>query len=162
MPGDVLQPACVPDARPSPKVVHPPSMTMPLNIHVQTSALRYTYTPSQLSYIMSRQTIAAHYARLLTRWPQDVLRPEKSFTKIFQPRVQTPPAPCRDEEKEVNAAYLLLDNAFTKQFRLQQRLLKPDSNPEHYTALKQELEELPHRTWFGNLKRRLTNMVRLK
>lgn len=130
----------------------------------RTSCLaRYISTPliSPLPLTTS-QTIAAHYARLLTRWPQDVLRPEKSFTKIFQPRVQTPPAPCRDEEKEVNAAYLLLDNAFTKQFRLQQRLLKPDSNPEHYTALKQELEELPHRTWFGNLKRRLTNMVRLK
>ncbi|EME39828.1 hypothetical protein DOTSEDRAFT_74663 [Dothistroma septosporum NZE10] len=111
---------------------------------------------------MSRQTIAAHYSRLLSRWPQDILRPEKSFTKILQTRAQSPPVPYRDEEKEVNAAYLLLDNAFTKQFRLQERLLKPDSNPQHYTALKQELEELPNRTWMGNIMKRLQNMVRLK
>ncbi|KAK4497071.1 hypothetical protein PRZ48_011520 [Zasmidium cellare] len=112
---------------------------------------------------MSRQTIAAHYARILARWPKDILRPERTFEqKVLEPRVQNPPVPYRPEEKEVNAAYLLLDNTFSKQFPLQEKLLKPASNPEFYTNLKKELEELPNRSWLSRFAKRLQNMVRLK
>ena len=108
------------------------------------------------------QVIAAHYARLLARWPKDILRPERTFDKVLEKRVQHPPVPYRAEDKEVNAGYLLLDNAFSKQFPLQEKLLKPASNPEYYTNLKTELEELPNRSWMGNFVKRLQNMVRLK
>ncbi|CAK4034882.1 Hypothetical predicted protein [Lecanosticta acicola] len=109
---------------------------------------------------MSRQRIAAHYSRLLARWPKDQLRPEKQFSSILQQRTQKPPVPYRDEEKEVNSAYLLLDNAITKQFPLQEKLLRPASNPEHYEALKRELEELPNRSWLQNFTNRMKRMVR--
>lgn len=40
--------------------------------------------------------------------------------------------------------------------------MKPASNPEHYAALKRELEELPSRGWMENMWRRLKGMVRLR
>lgn len=112
--------------------------------------------------LIKPQRVAAHYARLLARFPQDTLRPEKQFSSILKQRIEKPPVPYRDEEKEVNAAYLLLDNAITQQFPLQQKLLRPASNPEHYETLKKELTELPNRTWLQNVVKRLKNMVRFQ
>ena len=66
------------------------------------------------------------------------------------------------ESREVNAAYLLIDNAFTKQYPLSEAMMKPASSPGHYTDLARELDEAPDRTWLGNLKKRLSNMVRLR
>jgi cytochrome b pre-mRNA-processing protein 6 len=73
------------------------------------------------------QQIISHYTRLLARWPKDVLRPEKTFQQlVLEPRLQAAPsaAPAgvtsevitsgastnyiRNENNEVNAAYLLL------------------------------------------------------
>lgn len=76
--------------------------------------------------------------------------------------MQNPPVPFRPEEKEVNAAYLLLDNTFSKQFPLQDRLLRPESNPNYYVDLKKELLEAPNRSWFESFVKRMKNMVRMK
>lgn len=125
----------------------------------QVIQLSRLYINSQL---INPQRVAAHYARLLARFPQDTLRPEKQFSSILKQRIEKPPVPYRDEEREVNAAYLLLDNAITQQFPLQQKLLRPASNPEHYETLKKELAELPNRTWLQNVVKRLKNMVRFQ
>ncbi|KAM0716975.1 hypothetical protein Q7P37_006827 [Cladosporium fusiforme] len=108
---------------------------------------------------MSRQQISQHYSRLLTRWPIDRLRPaERHFQRLLQQRIQAAPAGPRDESREVNAAYLLLDNALHKRHRLSDSIMHPTSNPDHYTALAKELEEAPDRTWFGNWKKRMQNL----
>ncbi|KAK0908586.1 hypothetical protein LTR91_022919 [Friedmanniomyces endolithicus] len=109
---------------------------------------------------MSRQFIQ-HYTRILNRWPVDLLRPEeRSFQHLLRQRIKSPPTDSAVAEKEVNAAYLLLDNTYTKQFPLPESLMKPASNPSHYTDLARELDEAPSRTWFGNFAKRLKNMVR--
>lgn len=93
----------------------------------------------------------------------DRLRPEEQqFQRLLKNRIRAAPTPSRDETKEVNAAYLLLDNAFTKRYPVSTRLMEPESNPNHYKALAKELDELPDRTWFGNLAKRLQNMVRFR
>ncbi|KAF1824801.1 uncharacterized protein K489DRAFT_407551 [Dissoconium aciculare CBS 342.82] len=111
---------------------------------------------------MSRVQIAANYTRILAQWPKDVLRPETNFSKVLEKRVQTPPIPFRDEEKEIKAAQLLLGNRFSNQTKLPQSLLRPYSNPQHYDVLKRELEEMPNRTWLQNFLKRLQNMVRFQ
>lgn len=127
------------------------------------------------------QQIVSHYTRLLARWPKDVLRPEKTFQQlVLEPRLQAAPsaAPAgvtseaitsgastnytRNENNEVNAAYLLLENSFSKQFPPGQRVMEPASNPEHYKNLERELQELPNRSVFGNFVQRLKSMVRFK
>ena len=41
-------------------------------------------------------------------------------------------------------------------------MMNPKSMPEHYSNLAREIEEAPDRSWFANLKKRLSNMVRLE
>ncbi|KAK3072706.1 hypothetical protein LTR53_006327 [Teratosphaeriaceae sp. CCFEE 6253] len=109
---------------------------------------------------MSRPAqLTQHYTRLLTRWPVDRLRPdERSFQHLLRQRIQTPPTAVAAAEKEVNAAYLLLDNTYTKQYPLPSSLMEPASNPTMYVDLKRELVEAPDRTWWGNFKKRITGM----
>ena len=114
------------------------------------------------SLLTAIQQIALHLSRLLARWPQDILRPENNFQNVLRQRIQKPPIPFRDEEKEVNAAYLLSDNTFRKQYPLPKSLMEPASNTSHYTHLQKELEEVPNRTWLGNWMKRLQHMVRFK
>ncbi|KAM3422285.1 hypothetical protein BST61_g2644 [Cercospora zeina] len=131
---------------------------------------------------MSRQQIISQYTRLLARWPKDMLRPEKIFQQlVLEPRISkapsSPPAGVtseaitspssqstylRNESSEVTAANLLLENSFSKQFPPGQRVMEPASNPQHYEILKRELEELPSRSVFGNLVKRLKGMVRFR
>ncbi len=40
--------------------------------------------------------------------------------------------------------------------------MKPQSDPQHYEALAREIEEVPDRTFWGRLKKRLGGMVRMK
>lgn len=40
------------------------------------------------------------------------------------------------------------------------RLMKPRSNPTHYTDLIKELEEAPNRSWFGRMTKRLGGLIR--
>ncbi|KAI6864399.1 hypothetical protein KC338_g5441 [Hortaea werneckii] len=112
---------------------------------------------------MSRQQITNHYARLLTYWPLDRLRPqERHFQNLLRSRVQSGPPSHIDGNAEANAAYLLMDNAFAKQYRLSENVMKPASNPTHYIDLERELAEAPDRTRFGNFVNRIKNMVRFK
>lgn len=110
---------------------------------------------------MSRLKTAQHYSRLLRLWPTDVLRPERTFQKqILTPRLTAAPSPSRNEEAEINAAYLLLENNISKQYPLSERILRPASNPDFYTNLERELEEAPRQTWLGDKIKWLKNMVR--
>lgn len=99
------------------------------------TALKSLYTPKNT---MSRAEVSKHYARLLSRWPTDRLRPEVQFRNLLRARIAAAPAikqsseqneaqalpysgvkhSKRDELKEVNAAYLLLDDTFAKQVGL--------------------------------------------
>ena len=109
------------------------------------------------------QQIAQQYSRLLNRWPVDRLRPaERHFQRLLQQRIQAAPAGERDESREVNAAYLLLDNSLRKRYPVSESLMHPASKPDHYTALEKELDEAPDRTWFGNWVNRMKNLVRMK
>ncbi|KAL1583227.1 hypothetical protein WHR41_07834 [Cladosporium halotolerans] len=112
---------------------------------------------------MSRQQIALHYSRLLSRWPVDRLRPaELHFQRLLQNRIQEAPAGSRDESHDVNAAYLLLDNAIRKRHPLSDSMMHPASKPDHYDALAKELDEAPDRTWFANVVKRMQNLIRFK
>ncbi|KAF2206915.1 hypothetical protein CERZMDRAFT_52154, partial [Cercospora zeae-maydis SCOH1-5] len=114
----------------------------------------------------SSQQIISHYTRLLTRWPKDILRPEKTFQQlVLEPPITSPGASSkytRNENSEINAATLLLENSFSKKFPPGQRIMEPASNPQHYEILKRELEELPNRSVFGNFVKRLKGMVRFR
>ncbi|CZT15237.1 uncharacterized protein RCC_01105 [Ramularia collo-cygni] len=110
---------------------------------------------------MSRIKTAQHYSRLLRLWPADVLRPERTFAaQVLIPRLQNAPSPARNEEAEINAAYLLLENSISKQYPLQEKLLRPASNPDFYTDLKRKLAEAPNETWWSSKMKWLKNMVR--
>lgn len=110
---------------------------------------------------MSRVKTAQHYSRLLRLWPADVLRPERTFAaQVLTPRLSAAPSPARNEEAEINAAYLLLENSISKQYPLQEKILRPASNPEFYTNLERELAEAPNQTWLGRKMKWLKNMVR--
>ena len=113
--------------------------------------------------LTQEQQITQHYSRLLIRWPVDRLRPDQPhFQDLIRKRIAAAPAGQRDESKEVNAAYLLLDNTFAKQSPLSDRIMKPASNPNHYTDLAKELEEAPDRTWLGNMMKRMSGLIRFR
>ncbi|KAL9103316.1 MAG: hypothetical protein Q9163_001622 [Psora crenata] len=123
----------------------------------------------------TRHTIYKHYQRILSSWPIDPLRPEVSFQKAIQRRVDTrlkpttalaqdstasheeaqptvPPPKALDEKDElaqVNVLYSFLENRYAKKYPLSERMMKPASNPTHYEDLVKELEEAPNRSWLG-------------
>ncbi|QIX00469.1 hypothetical protein AMS68_005986 [Peltaster fructicola] len=112
---------------------------------------------------MSRQEVVKHYARLLRSWPVDRLRQEpQTFQHLLKSRIASAPKGDHAEQSEINAAYILLDNRLKNQFSLSKQLMEPQSNPAYYTNLAKELQEIPDRSFFGNLVRRLQNMVRWK
>ena len=85
------------------------------------------------------QILSKHYQRLLNQWPVDLLRPEVSFQKVLQKRIDnslkpstapsqdnvvsnqaqaTVPTPLPFDEKgeieQVNVLYSFLENRYTK------------------------------------------------
>jgi hypothetical protein len=131
------------------------------NNHVSPG--RPTNTSSSIPFADILQQISQHYSRLLSRWPADRLRPaERHFQRLLEKRIQEAPAGQRDESREVNAAYSLLDNALRKRYPLSDSFMHPASKPEHYTALAQELDEAPDRTWFSGWIKRMKNLVRFQ
>jgi len=132
------------------------------------------------SAIMSRAIVSKHYARILSRWPVDRLRPEIAFQNVLKKRAEAGPTlqiqegntaqvttetRTRDptqELKEINALYSLLEDKYTRSYSVSQEVMHPASMPNHYTNLARELDELPDRTWFGNFFRRMKNMVRMQ
>ena len=112
---------------------------------------------------MSRSNLPQHYARLLSLWPTDRLRPELAhFQQLLRKRIAQPPPTTHDSKREINAAYLLIDNAFGKQYVLGDAMMKPRSNPGHYVDLERELAEAPDRTWWQGVVKRVRGMVRMR
>jgi len=64
------------------------------------------------------QNVAKHYARLLSRWPKDPLRPENTFHKLLSARAakanSLSDTEVNAELRNVNALYSLLDDRYKK------------------------------------------------
>ncbi|TIA25178.1 hypothetical protein D6C81_01998 [Aureobasidium pullulans] len=125
---------------------------------------------------MSRAQASKHYARILSQWPVDRLRPEISFQSVLKKRLEAAPvaqvnqantaqtqAPkARNELREINALYSLLENRYSSTYPLSNAMMHPASAPEHYTTLIKELDEVPDRTFFQRIASRFKGMVRLQ
>ncbi|KAI4737967.1 hypothetical protein E4T50_11575 [Aureobasidium sp. EXF-12298] len=124
---------------------------------------------------MSRVQASKHYARILSQWPVNRLRPELTFQTLLKKRIEAapvaqvneantaraqPPKP-RNEAQEVNALYSLLENRYATAYPLSNAMMHPASSPEHYTTLVKELDEVPDRTFFQRIASRWKNMVRM-
>lgn len=112
-----------------------------------------------------QQNVAAHYTRLIARWPVDKLRPENlHFQRLLQARLKSAndgsSGEAADLSKQANAAYLLLDNTISSRFPLSNKIMKPDSRPTLYEELDRELEEGPQRRFFAHIWKRLTATIR--
>ncbi|KAK0516983.1 hypothetical protein JMJ35_000138 [Cladonia borealis] len=122
---------------------------------------------------MAKSIIYKHYQRILTQWPVDRLRPEVSFQKIIQHRIDTqlkpPTTPPQDnvvsnqaqatiptsvpfdeqgQLEQVNVLYSLLENRYKKKYPLSEKMMRPASNPDYYDKLVKELDEAPNRSRF--------------
>jgi cytochrome b pre-mRNA-processing protein 6 len=64
------------------------------------------------------------------------------------------------ELEQANALYSLLENRYAKQFLLSGRLRAPASNPTYYDDLITEMQEAPHRSWFGAIMKRIKGSMR--
>lgn len=128
-----------------------------------------------------------HWARIIQRWPVDKVRPgHVSFQTIMRQRLDkatstpspsaaatsvkandalvSPEAPVKwDEAKELQQAsvlYALLDDRFSKKYPLPAKLRQPTSRPTYYDDLVKEMQDAPHRSWFGRLVTRLRGSLR--
>ncbi|KAI5204708.1 hypothetical protein E4T39_03457 [Aureobasidium subglaciale] len=124
---------------------------------------------------MSRAQASKHYARILSQWPVDRLRPEISFQSVLKKRLEAAPvaqanqantaqasAPKpRNEIREINALYSLLENRYSSVYRVSPKMMHPLSAPDHYTTLVKELDEVPDRTFFQRIASRFKGMIRL-
>ncbi|KAL2057693.1 hypothetical protein ABVK25_002077 [Lepraria finkii] len=134
---------------------------------------------------MAKSIICKHYQRILSQWPVDLLRPEVSFQKTIQRRIDTqlkhPTTPPQDnvvsnqtqasvqisrpfneqsELEQVNVLYSFLENRYTKIYPLSERTMKPASNPKYYDDLLKELNEAPTRSWFQSMVSRWKGFLR--
>ncbi|KAK4695366.1 cytochrome b pre-mRNA-processing protein 6, partial [Lecanoromycetidae sp. Uapishka_2] len=134
---------------------------------------------------MAKAIVQKHYLRIMNNWPADLLRPEVSFQKTIQKRIDTrlkasttptqdnvvsnqalasvPTAVPFDEKGEleqVNVLYSFLENRYTKKYPLSERMMKPVSNPEYYVNLMKELNEAPNRSWFNSVIARWKGFLR--
>lgn len=106
-----------------------------------------------------------HILRALNRWPKDALRPDVQFQEVMKKRFETPGSGSEEERlRQANALYSLLDNRYRKRYPIngESSLLKPKSNPAHYTELVKELDEAPSRTFLQKLLLRAKGVVRLQ
>ncbi|CCU75721.1 hypothetical protein BGHDH14_bgh01749 [Blumeria hordei DH14] len=131
---------------------------------------------------MSTKIAYQHYLRALSRWPNDVLRPECRFQDVLRRRIDLRLLPKadqngqdslahsvvpkkineKDELAQANSLYLLLEDRFCKKYPLKGSLLKPSSNPTYYSDLITELEHAPLRGWWDRLKNRVKGLVRFR
>ncbi|KAH8701878.1 hypothetical protein BGW36DRAFT_371755 [Talaromyces proteolyticus] len=112
----------------------------------------------------SPQTLSARITQLIKQWPSDHVRPESVSIQHYL-RTRLPKADGGSptiSESSVNALTSLLNNRYSKQYPLPQKLRYPASNPEHYDVLIREFEEAPNRSWLGRLQKRLSGVLRLK
>ncbi|KAK2737242.1 hypothetical protein FQN57_000409 [Myotisia sp. PD_48] len=79
-----------------------------------------------------------------------------------QPSTSTPPEAPLLSTENINVLYSLLENRYQKKYPLTRKLRYPDSQPEYYDNLIQELDEAPSRSFAGRLKKKFTGFLRLK
>jgi len=98
----------------------------------------------------TRQLLTKHYTRILANWPQDLLRPETPFQSLLQARIAKIPsltdADATAELRNVNALYSLMDDRYSRKYPIPKDLMKPESNPQHYELIAEEINEVPTRT----------------
>jgi cytochrome b pre-mRNA-processing protein 6 len=58
-----------------------------------------------------------------------------------------PKATPEEEAAQVNALFSLLENRYQKKYPLSPALRRPESNPEHYDKLLEEIERAPGKSW---------------
>ncbi|KAI9680795.1 MAG: hypothetical protein M1817_004235 [Caeruleum heppii] len=122
---------------------------------------------------MAQSMAYRHYCRALSRWPKDFLRPEVSFQKAMQRRIDrrflgkldeaannkeatiVPPSAAvtvneTTELEQVNALYSLLENRYSKKYPVTDSFMHPTSKPSHYDDLLAELDAAPRRSWLAS------------
>lgn len=113
---------------------------------------------------MSRSQVAKHYQRIASLWPKDPMRPERQFAKLIDHRAKQieslDEAKLKEELRNVNALYSLLDNRYSKKYPTPKHVLSPQSNPTHYTDLMAELEKAPTRNWWENFVESVRGRIR--
>ncbi|KAL8375855.1 hypothetical protein RB595_007129 [Gaeumannomyces hyphopodioides] len=127
------------------------------------------------------QAAVTHLRAALSRWPQDVLRPETQLPRALAPRLErleqqqrTPPAASASapaaaiptgevrQLREANALLALLDNRFKNRYRIREQTFRPRSSPDYYDNLIRELDEAPTRSAWSRWMTRIKGMVRLE
>ncbi|KAH8819636.1 hypothetical protein F5884DRAFT_761274 [Xylogone sp. PMI_703] len=114
---------------------------------------------------MSKSVAYKHYDRILAKWPKDLLRPEVQFQNAMRRRLDRQLQSGINEKTElenVNTLYSLLGNRYRQIYPIRGSLLKPASNPTHYTDLLKELEEAPNRSWFGRMTNKWRGFLRFQ
>ncbi|TVY87778.1 hypothetical protein LAWI1_G003511 [Lachnellula willkommii] len=104
---------------------------------------------------MSSSVAYKHYIRALSHWPKDALRPDCQFQDVIRRRVDKRFLPVEGQKPADEKAEL-------EQYRITGDLMKPQSNPTHYTDLIHEMEAVPNRTWWGNMTNRWKGFLRFK
>ncbi|KAI5298435.1 hypothetical protein KEM56_004068, partial [Ascosphaera pollenicola] len=113
------------------------------------------------------KSTAQHLTRLISRWPQDLVRPEAiSVQTYLRSRLKALPNPPEDSARfskaNVNALYSLLDNRYQKTYPMSNFLRYPASQPDHYDALMAEFKEAPNRDFWGRLGKKIKGMFRMQ
>ena len=133
-----------------------------------------------------QQVVYRTFTEALAKWPRDTLRPDCQLHDVVGKRMERELAQAggnatEAQIKQVNALYSLLENRYKStvrshklpfprrttpltplQYRISERLMKPKSNPTHYTDLMKEIEEAPNRSWFGRIGKKLGGLIRFK
>ncbi|KAB5533459.1 hypothetical protein GE09DRAFT_1227475 [Coniochaeta sp. 2T2.1] len=115
----------------------------------------------------ARSVVYRTFTEALAKWPRDPLRPDCQLHDVVGKRIEKELAQAggtatEAQIKQVNALYSLLENRYKSTYRISGSLMKPKSNPTHYTDLMKELEEAPTRSWFGRIGKKLGGLIRLK
>jgi cytochrome b pre-mRNA-processing protein 6 len=126
-----------------------------LNHFVSSSSPRQSLRP---------QTLHARLTHLIKHWPADPVRPASvSIQHYLQGRLPKSPedkTPLSDSS--INALFSLLEDRYSRQYPLPQKLRNPASNPSHYDDVVKEFDEAPQRNWLGRLGKRLKGIVRFR
>ncbi|CAL3971788.1 unnamed protein product [Diplocarpon coronariae] len=128
---------------------------------------------------MSRSIAYQHHLRALARWPKDELRPgcqlpdavrrrvEQRFLPVSSEtapgatqRIAASPLDEKRELEQANALYSLLENRYSRKYPTTGSLMRPQSNPNHYTNLMKELREAPRSSWIERTVKRWKGFLR--
>ncbi|KAF2459651.1 hypothetical protein BDY21DRAFT_370342 [Lineolata rhizophorae] len=135
---------------------------------------------------MSNSSIPRHYARILSRWPVDNLRPHLAFQTVLRTRLAassstttTPPTappssgpparlqphhqtPAAADLRAINALYTLLEDRYRARYPVSAAFRRPRANPTYYDDLAREIGEAPGRGWWARVALKVKGFVRWK